>query len=122
MPSGAIHVHCDGEKDDSRWLTIVRADEGNVTLKLQDMTHPGMRSSLTSVECHANVLRDLERDGFVQIADEAGFCQLRTFENDVIEVCFRGRDDDQQTCCEISRGEFETHLERIAPKTAHATQ
>jgi hypothetical protein len=105
MPQRSIHVLFEGEKDESRWLTILPGGEGEALVRLNDMVHPGMQSSLKSFKCPLFVLSDVLKDGFVQIRLAEGYCQFRS-RGDAVEVCFEGLGDDRATECVVSKSEF----------------
>ena len=105
MPQRSIHVLLDGERDESRWLAILPGGEDEALVRLQDMVHPGMQSSLKSFKCPLYVLNDVLRDGFVQLRMQEGYCQFRS-RGDVVDVCFEGLGDGHATECEVSKSEF----------------
>lgn len=105
MPQRSIHVLFEGEKDESRWLTILPGGEEEALVRLQDIVHPGMQSGLKSFNCPLFVLSDVLKDGFVQIRLAEGYCQFRS-RGDLVEICFEGLGDDHATECVVSKSEF----------------
>lgn len=117
MPKGSIYVTCGGEKDLSRWLTIAPTSEGQCVVKLQDLVHPGMPSGLKQFECPASLLRDVQREGFFQVTNEQGYCQMRALQ-DSVEISFRGSEDGRIQTCEVARPDYDALVEQVAPTGA----
>lgn len=112
MPKGSIYVMCGGEKDLSRWLTVSAVSPGHCVVKLQDLVHPGMPSSLKQFECPTSLLLDVQREGFFQVTNEQGYCQMRAV-RDTVEISFRGAGDGQIQSCEVSRADYDGLVNQV---------
>ena len=105
MTGKSINVVSNGQKDPSRWLTILPSKDDEVMIKLQDLVHPGMGSNLKSFSCPVPILRDVVKSGFVQIRVADGYCQFKA-NGDVVDITFKGMGDKSTTRCEVHMQEF----------------
>jgi hypothetical protein len=117
MTGISINVVCNGQKDPSRWLTIQRASEDEVTIRLQDLVHPGMGSNLKSFTCPLPILRDVTKSGFVQIRVQEGYCQFKA-KGQLVDITFKGSGDRTTTRCEVELREFADLLQAKQPERA----
>ena len=100
MPAKYIYVLQSGEKDYSRWLNVGVKPNGEATVYLSDLCHPGRISALKSVVCDLAFLRDGLQTGAVQIVTETGYFLARR-EGGSVLIEFRSSEDANTTKVEV---------------------
>gem|GEM_PF-3106648 len=92
MSNRYIYVFASGSVDRARWLHISRRENGNATLHLADLCHPGQVSSIGQVMCPWEFLLAALSRNTVQITAEKGYVVLRR-NGDILSLEFRGTED-----------------------------
>jgi hypothetical protein len=112
MPNKYIYVTQTGEKDYSRWLNVGVKPNGEATIYLSDLCHPGRLSALKSVACELSLLRDGLRTGAVQVVVEGGYFLARR-EGQSIQIEFRSLEDTGPTKVELIAEELMARLDDL---------
>lgn len=113
VPNRYIYVYTAGSEDPSRWLHLSLRRDGDCTLQLQDLCHPGKLSSLKSVACPLSYLQTALDRGPLQITTGTGYLLFRRVE-ETLHLEFRGFDDVLPTKVTLRMEDIRRRVENLA--------
>lgn len=112
MPNRYIYVLQGGEYDYSRWLSLAVRPNGEATVYLSDLCHPGRVSALKSVNAPLELLLDGLQSGTVQIVAPNGYFLARRDEEKIL-IEFRSPEDAGPSKVEVRADEVLQKLELL---------
>lgn len=112
MANDNVYVWDEGHYDHARWLRISHRVEDMCMLHLTDLCHPGKVTSRGNVPCSLAALEDAVERGALQLTQPMGYVVLRR-QDDLVEMEFKGRDDQQETSVNFKAQDLIDRIEAI---------